>query len=791
MSSALEELKRRVEQLEREKEKAEARADQAEARADQAEARADQERREKEQAQSLARETTLEEYLQACHEYVLCNLVLITDGYLTSRAPTTNPTGKHCPDLLTPWVDFESTQIDIISKISHMLPKDERLFESIAFLRTIGNRIRGRWVEGEPSLVFVENNCIEDPVRIILSKLKHYQSQQVNLDIGDGVYFATSASSLRDPTDDVDMKEKSLRTDQVCVYRDASSRTEISYVIEYKAPHKLHTSHFEQGLRSMNIFDEVVNKPTIPTVEPAKFKHYAELLSAAAVTQTYHYMLEAGLEYGYVTNGDSIVFLKIDWTNPKELFYHLARPAREVEANEDPVYSNAVCQVLAFTALALQTRQHSNDERVAATTSSKTWAVDFNYIVDKIVQHEQETAKEAGPSTPPGRKHRRIPSSPDWVPTPIKKVKRKPQPRPDLGLGPVLRSRSRREGGGGPSAGSSSQAGSSQGGGSTSGSGSTAQASPGQGSSSTRSTRGSGNSAGDKGSDKSQQSRPYCTASCLLSLVNGWPLDTKCPNKLLHIRTMPDTPAGRQKHPVSYAKWIALLQQQLSRTLVEGVVTLGQEGACGALFQLTLLEYGYTFIAKGVTGGRVPTLQKEEAIYQRLQPLQGRHIPVCLGSVDLRLLHQVLYYDIDVRIIYFLLLSYGGTKLAVPEDPKTRKRIVDSVISILDQMHRLGVAHADIRLPNVLQSPAGEVTIVDFDQASILSKTSRRAMSALSPNKRRRLLEDDALGSSTASDGSREAALHRAKMREDKSNAQTLFTLDMGRKIAWPWMKEK
>lgn len=80
-------------------------------------------------------------------------------------------------------------------------------------------------------------------------------------------------------------------------------------MIEHKAPHRLHTLRLEQGLRAMDIVDEVVNKSTIPTAEPERFQHYSELLATAVVTQTYYYMIEAGLEYGYISNGDVFFFL--------------------------------------------------------------------------------------------------------------------------------------------------------------------------------------------------------------------------------------------------------------------------------------------------------------------------------------------------------------------------------------------------------------------------------------------------------------------------------------------------
>ncbi|KAI5861998.1 hypothetical protein GGS23DRAFT_574075 [Durotheca rogersii] len=770
----LQELRNRDnERLRREKEEAEARAAGAEARAAGAEAQA-------EQALRQTRKTTLEEYLQACHEHVLTKITLVTDGYLTSRVPTTNPTKKHCPCLLKPWDDFLDKQIDMLQRMACTLPSDKRLFENIASLKAIGERAHARQVTSESSLVFIENNCVEDPVRIILSELKNFQSSQLGFFIHDGVFFETTASNLRDESDGRDAaaeRDSKLRTDQICVFRDASGQREIAYVIEYKAPHKLHTTHLEQGLRKMRIAYEVVNKPTIPTTEPDKFKHYAELLSTAAVTQTYHYMLEAGLEYGYLTNGEAIVFLKIDWADPTVLFFHLAQPSREVVVDEDPIYSNAVSQVLAFTLLALQGSPHGNDERTAATSKCDKWEVDFSYILDKVIQNEEREAQEAGPKTPQAKKHRRTPSSPEWLPKPIKKTKRNPKLQLERERDGHFPSYHRRGGhDGGP--GGEGPGGLNQGSGAASGSISQSGASqaPSGDSASTPSAQ-SGSGGRDEKGGRSRQNMPYCTTDCLLSLVHGWAPDMKCPNIQLHMRK---GVTDKKRHPVSYTDWMSLLQQQLSQSLEKGVRKLGQEGSCGALFQLTLLQYGYTFVAKGATGRCAPMLQQEEAVYRKLQPLQGRHIPVCLGSIDLHRLGQVLYYYFDVRIVYFLLLSYGGSKLRVPSDSKAQACIIKHVATILKQMHRLGVAHADIRLPNVLQDPAGHVVIVDFDQASISPEVARRARIALSPNKRRRLMEE-------AVSAEKE---HQFKVQMDMANVRSLFTLDIGR-IIQPQVEER
>ena len=41
---------------------------------------------------------------------------------------------------------------------------------------------------------------------------------------------------------------------------------------------------------------------------------------------------------------------------------------------------------------------------------------------------------------------------------------------------------------------------------------------------------------------------------------------------------------------------------------------------------------------------------------------------MCLGSVDLRELGQMYFYDIDVRIIRFLLLSHAGPMLRAGDE---------------------------------------------------------------------------------------------------------------------------
>lgn len=77
-------------------------------------------------------------------------------------------------------------------------------------------------------------------------------------------------------------------------------------------------------------------------------------------------------------------------------------------------------------------------------------------------------------------------------------------------------------------------------------------------------------------------------------------------------------------------------------------------------FRVTLMAYGYTFIAKGTMPAYVSYLEHEAAVYTRLRPLQGICVPVFLGAIDLRLMDRVYCYDIGVRVVHLTFLSWAG-----------------------------------------------------------------------------------------------------------------------------------
>ncbi|CAK7239197.1 MAG: DExD/H-box ATP-dependent RNA helicase dhh1 [Sporothrix thermara] len=295
-------------------------------------------------------------------------------------------------------------------------------------------------------------------------------------------------------------------------------------------------------------------------------------------------MLEAGLEYGSLMNGEPIVFLKIDWARPAEVQYYVAQPLREVLENDEADYSNAACQVLAFTLLALQANTHNNDEHVAAASTCDKWTDDFAAVLNKIKREEEELAKAdgtaAGSSTPKKAKHRRVPSSPELQPPPLKMSKRDPR----------------------------------------------LMASPGVSDRVSRSHR-SGNAWG-------------YTPAAAARLAKGQ-AKTGAEVKITTMSGAKAATIKQLRHSVTHSQFMDLLRKQLSQSLVKGVVL------------------GYMFLAKGVTGRRVPDLERDQVVYHRLRALRGYHIPG---------VPRMYFYDIDVRIIRFLLLSHAGPMLRAGDE---------------------------------------------------------------------------------------------------------------------------
>jgi hypothetical protein len=699
--------------------------------------RREQEQRRAEKAEEQTRRTTLDEYITATHDLVFAHLTVETRKELTSKGSITNPRNKLCPTDLQPWTDFPEQRQTALEDLYATFPTVDRLFESLNFLDGLGQRISKRSISNEKGLEYFLHNCVEDPVREIFNQLRGLDGAKRKFQIGDGIVFENHPNAISDAADEVIQREApstpeqgrspgQIRPDQICVYRADNglpSKRTMLYVAEYKAPHKLIAPHLRAGLHPMNIIKDVVNRKNIPTTAhpEARFQYHAEKLTAAAISQTYNYMIEGGLMYGVLTTGEAIVFLKIDWDTPGTLFYHLAEPISEVtacrsylaeagpEVAAHPTNSylyTAVCQYLAFTLMAvgppgntLQSRPQ--EDRRRAIQGLRRWAEDFETTLRSIPEAERVP-----------------PTSASYAPS-IR-----------FSVGPLpfsLRKKARRRNAGDEHPGDKSVRN-----GSNDEPTDDDESSPRMPDSPSPSDpRSHGHTQVVRGSKRAQDQRPrgggersrqYCTQKCLLGLVKNGRLDTDCPNIMLHQQGV----QGLQ-HPVSHKEFLRLLYEQLEKSLDDGIVRLGLQGARGVLFQVTLLAYGYTFVSKATATAFVPDFQHEERVYQLLDQEQGVNVPVFLGTVDLREMDKTYYYDHRVYIKYMMFLSWGGTT----DDSVT----AGEVKRCLGAIHRAGVIHSDVRWANVLRDPqTRKVMMIDFERAVV--KPVRRPLDEVVPNKR-------------------------------------------------------
>lgn len=692
------------------------------------------------------RKTTLKEYMTACHQHVFSRLIVETDRALTSKGTITNPRNKLVPTRLVPWSDFINLQRTTLGKLFDLFPEESRVLENVNFLRGLGDRIGSKKIADEKRLEYFQHLAVEDPVARIMQQLKTADGVKRAFNIGEGVIFENHPQNLSETSTEVieaiqaqnqnpttpprtppripgQRSDGSLiRPDQICVYRsdedDNSGRTML-YVSEYKAPHKLTAPQLRAGLRSMDIYKEVVNRKTIPTTkdEQEYFQYHAERLTASAITQTYHYMIEGGLDHSLLTTGEATVFLKIDWKDPATLYFHLAEPGPEALAHPSAVEScGAVGQYLAFSLMALEAlgrrEFRGQEQRAAVKASLNSWAEEFETTLQRL----------------PVDARRPPTDSPAYQPETYKEFDRSPyvlrlrNPRPTVTDDHNKETRKRDE--------------------TESSDDESSTKPPDTPSPTERRSQGTRRSQRilalrPKGNGGGPQDHEYCTQKCLLGLVRGDVLDMNCPNVKFHHAAKGN---GSRYHPINHTQWRRLLHKQLQRSLDDGIVPLQKEGARGALFKVTLLAYGYTFIGKGTVSAFIPDLRHEERVYSRLRSLQGVNVPVYLGSIDLHAMNKIYYYGHRVYIVYLMFLSWAGEVVWHVPDKEQAMVYRASAQTALALVHQEGVVHRDVREPNALINvKTGQVMIIDFERAVLGERPrSRRALGPVAPNKRRR-----------------------------------------------------
>ncbi|KAM0800649.1 hypothetical protein BDR22DRAFT_963032 [Usnea florida] len=629
-----------------------------------------------EQKAKDAQQTTFYTFLKKCHTEL--SVTMKVSPYVKTEAvksSLTAPADRPCPRRLKEWQHFESTRQKLFDKIAavYCSPSDPAPtpFPELLHIKRMREMVENHYVFSELDLRIHEHTNVENMVTRVIDDIVGREELRDAFDLGEGVTFQNHVNNLGDRAEEVrdrpqdpdatDPLPKPANADQISVVERRSGGNSISFLIEYKSPRKLPKALLRQGLRhDMDLEHEIISRAAYSTNEE-----------------------EPGVEFGYLSTGEVYLFLQIRGRDPANVYYHLAEPKVDVDFEEDgleAVALSAIGQVLCFCLRACGSRRRDQRWRRDAENACLVWSVNPEMI------HAQMTPLQPEPEAP-ASEYKPVRS--------LNLAKGGDSSRPTGSLRAGCRENRVRYYSSDPETSDEQDADAE----------SPSARAKRTGSKATKARKNvqSGNNSAGSG----HQRLPYCSHKCLSGLTRHGRLDPQCFNRALH-------PATKSlRHTIDAPTLRILLRSQLDADMDNNCTPPDIQGARGALFKLTLASHGYTLIGKGTVRAFVPDLTHEGRVYERLHQIQGTYIPVCLGNINCI---YPYYYDIDVKIVQILLLSWGGVALGSTE---YFERLAE-ICEMEDKLRLAGVEHKDEGCLNVLRDERdGQLMLIDFERATV------------------------------------------------------------------------
>ncbi|CAG8037008.1 unnamed protein product [Penicillium nalgiovense] len=734
MEETIAELRRQLEKERQAREGAERREEEERLAREEAERREEEERRAREETERELQPNNLFRLLDRCHDSLSQAIRVETDATLTTQGNATDPVNRLYPKRIVPWPDFPQLQEQVWSKFDRTAAFTSRLlFPSDTQIDYVATNIQNNPIYSETSLRNFERDTVDNFVEKIVNTLRDDDALCHEFGIQGRVTFYDRANpsenllenslgqmSLQDtqtpqrPANtrrgrgrgkargaaqrqkDGTSRKRNRRADQFCVHTVADERQIPVHAVEFKAPHKVTIPELVAGLHHIDLARDVIDQ------EGDTFEFYATCLVAAVVTQIFSYMIDSGVQYGYICTGEAFVFLHIPEDDPTVVQYFMCIPNQDVQADDElRLHRTAIGQVLAFTLQALAAEAPSQEWHDAAHDKLKTWEVEYLDVLRKIPETllKDPRASNYRPS--------------HWKLEPkTHNTRSRARCKPDMSTP----KHSSTEGSGSdeeshsPSIAAAARSRSSR------GRGNNRQST--KESESTRAGRDNKQTSRKDG----QSTRPYCTIACIRGIVNREPLDKECPNWKLH---------GGQRHSIRPQEFTRRLHRQFARNRNHGFEQLHVCGRTGNLVKATLLSHGYTVVIKATTMEKQHRLQAEANNYRHLRSLQGNQIPVCLGTFTPR----VSYWYHGELMAQMMILSWAGKRLQhVINDENSRffHQERDKALTVL-RSH--GVVHGDSEWRNMLWDDLGvRLFVIDLEEVKWLKRP--RALEPTSGNMR-------------------------------------------------------
>ncbi|KAF5022313.1 hypothetical protein F66182_5642 [Fusarium sp. NRRL 66182] len=681
------------------------------------------------------RNTSYREYLRLCHEELFTTLA-VQDKEKSSSGGTTDVKGKYYPLTLRPWDGFLDGQRRCHTTIEETIP--ELLLPSRNDVRAVARASNKRPVASEDDLRTFEHLAIEDPVENVFALFGPRSRTRPNgreLDCK-AITFENHSLSLTEPDDtdsdhsDIDeivvrpmhgqpgsRKRMALHRkvqrkrgpDRWAIRTTLAGDKYAAFPGEYKAAHKIPAESFQRVMYKEDLFTRVIlriSSEKLSNDGETRLQEQIEETVAKALAQTFHYMIHLGSSCGYLTAGKALVFLHIK-DDPTVLYYHISRPdidARGPDRTVDPFYT-AVAQLAAFCLQTCRELRKSKLWKEKATLRLSKWPQPYTEMRGGIT--EEESPQSTGSTS----SYAGSIAAAQKLTVELRQRTRascNPQQQPDADD-----DTSDEESAGGASGQSHGlQA-------------SLGTKTPG---SNKRKDITSGSDGAQSSEELELEARPYCTQDCLLGLKRNEFLDEKCPNVALHRSAL-----GSRSHPINGARLRDMLREDLALPVhrLRSIMPLdghGKYGCTGALFKLSLSRYGYTFVGKGTFAAAVNSLEHEVKVYRRIEPLQGHHVAVCLGSIAL----DTPYLLAAASIVHMLLMAWAGDSITTKDDATSEGPRLEKLLLTC------GVIHNDLRQENLLwNSECRRFLLVDFDLATILPDMREMQVKRLSRKRKR------------------------------------------------------
>ncbi|KAF2241858.1 hypothetical protein BU26DRAFT_524985 [Trematosphaeria pertusa] len=688
------EAKRARQEAERGLQEAERARQEAERARQEAERGLQEAKRARQEAERAIQKTTLPEFLDVCHVHLHSNLAVQTDPYLSTEGDPSNANDKVRPEEIRVWEDFPEQQEKMWQLLVDADFIQQRHFTSIHTLQELGPNILHRKLASELDLYLFERSTAEDPTSLILNRIYADPHLRRKYNLRGSVKFENHDNTLSPEaevergTEQMDISGQSRRrsprlrereraidivgesagsgasppagkwkfarprADQFCAYNMSGDATNSG------SRTAIFVIEYKPPYKlTLNHIYEGLEDMKLEDVVISKdtdgSKELCRRLLAATITQAFSYMIMAGLEFGCVRTGEASIFLRAP-EDPRTVYYFLSVPKNDVGESTGWDLEGDSDNRLHLTAVGQMLA--FTLQALQTTPRSHSWRSDALSNLPKWNVIYNEVLEAIPVDEVDGSEYQPSPHSELIRASPIR-----------------LRHRPRRR------------------------------------SSSPKSTRAERKSQPSTSTSNRSVSgaRQHCTHECLLGLLNGGALDQACPNTPEH---------GRGHHQIGHKKFLALLREQLSKTMDENFDPASRPGSRGVCFTVTLASHGYTFAAKCSPYWFAKDLEYEASVYQCLRPIQGRYIPVCLGHLEL----PQPYYSEIPTLTHALLLSYGGTPTSRHVNASNMERLLYQAEACLKAIHAHGVRHCDALCRNVLlDTSTGRVMVIDFERAKI------------------------------------------------------------------------